>query len=144
MADVKNAVQEYFKDNAMQFAMRRTLFDKLSVKPNTNYKGTTADEVFFQKRTGAEVEFELVRHMEFEPEGVFEITVSFTFKRALNDSYANVDIDFTEWLKTLSQQELTALCGNIFSSITLVIAQLTNIGHGIPLITPPVFCQVKR
>ena len=70
-----------FKDAPQQTAMRRATFDRLNIRPGTNYRGRTQDEVYFQKQDGASVEFEVVRRMDFEPEGVFEITCVYTVRR---------------------------------------------------------------
>lgn len=130
-----------FKDNQVQSTMRRATFDRLQIRPQVNYRGRTQDEVFFQKQDAASVEFEIIRRMDFEPEGVFEITVVYTIRRTLNDEYVNNDdIDFRELLRTYTANDFNALCGNVFSSMSLVIAQLTQSSNGIPMISPPVYC----
>lgn len=136
----KIEVSKLFKDNALQINMRRATFDRLQIRPQINYRGRTQDEVFFQKQDGANVEFEVVRRMDFEPEGVFEITAVFSIRRALNDEYVGQDIDFRELLKSLNANDLNLLCGNVFSSMSLVISQLTLVSNGVPMVSPPVFC----
>lgn len=134
-----NKVGQIFKENAFQFSLRRVLFDKLNIKTNTNYRGKTQDEVFYQKANGKEVEFEVVRRMDFDPEGVFEITVVFTVKRLLKDDINAEDIDFVDWTRNLTPQENTVLCGNVFTNMSLLIAEITSIGNNMPIISPPVF-----
>lgn len=131
-----------FKDGAMQVTMRRATFDRLQIRPNINYRGRTQDEVYFQKQDGANVEFEVVRRMDFEPEGVFEITVVYTIRRVLNDEFVNEDIDFREMLHKFEVKDFNFLCGNVFSSMSLVVSQLTQASNGIPMVSPPVYCGI--
>ena len=70
----KIELTKLFKEAPVQVTMRRATFDRLQIRPQINYRGRTQDEVFFQKQDGANVEYEIVRRMDFEPEGVFEIT----------------------------------------------------------------------
>ncbi len=139
----KIEINKLFKDSLVQTNMRRATFDRLQIRPQVNYRGRTQDEVFFQKQDGANVEFEIVRRMDFEPEGVFEITVVFNVRRVLNDEYVNKDVDFREYLRTLTAGEFNFLCGNAFSSISLVAAQLTQSFNNVPMITPPVYCGIS-
>lgn len=136
----KIELNKLFKDAAPPPVMRRATFDKLQLRGQVNYRGRTQDEVFFQKQDGANVEFEVVRRMDFEPEGVFEITVVYNVRRVLNDEYVGQDIDFRELLHKLTANEFNMLCGNVFSVMSLVIAQLTQSSNGIPMISPPVYC----
>ena len=138
----KIEVNKLFKDGAMQMTLRRTTFDRLQIRPQVNYRGRTQDEVFFQKQDGNNIEFEVVRRMDFEPEGVFEITAVYTVRRALADEYANQEIDFREYLRTLTAGEFNMLCGNVFSAMSLIIAQLTQASNGLPMISPPVYCGI--
>ncbi len=131
-----------FKDGAMQVTMRRATFDRLQIRPNINYRGRTQDEVYFQKQDGANVEFEVVRRMDFEPEGVFEITVVYTIRRVLNDEFVNEDIDFREQLHKFEAKDFNMLCGNVFSSMSLIVSQLTQASNGIPMVSPPVYCGI--
>lgn len=131
-------VSEIF-NNGLQFAMRRACYDKLPTKNNTSYRGSTDDQVYFQSISGKEVEFEVVRRMEFEPEGVFEATIVFTFKRTIKDGIDPEDLNFPEWLRSAPVQEINALCGNVFSVISLLLAQLTGVGSNTPLISPPMY-----
>ncbi len=132
-----------FKDAPVQTQMRRATFDRLQIKPNSNYRGRTQDEVYFQKQDGANVEFEVVRRMDFEPEGVFEITVVYTIRRVLNDEYVNQDIDFREQLHKMELKDFNFLCGNVFSMMSLVISQLTQASNGMPMVSPPVYCGIS-
>lgn len=134
--------QKLFKEGPFQATMRRATFDRLQIRPQVNYRGRTQDEVFFQKQDGANVEFEIVRRMDFEPEGVFEITAVFNVRRTLNDEYVNGDLDFRELLRTFEHKDFNALCGNVFSSMSLVIAQLTQASNGVPMVSPPVYCGI--
>ena len=138
----KIEVNKLFKDSPVQATMRRATFDRLQIRPQVNYRGRTQDEVFFQKQDGANVEYEVVRRMDFEPEGVFEITAVFTVRRVLNDEYVGQDIDYRELLRTFTAADFNMLCGNVFSSMSLVIAQLTQSSNGIPMISPPVYCGI--
>ncbi|MCH5165681.1 MAG: hypothetical protein J1G01_04700 [Clostridiales bacterium] len=138
----KIELTKLFKDANVQMTMRRATFDKLQIRPQINYRGRTQDEVFFQKQDGANVEFEVVRRMDFEPEGVFEITSVYTVRRVLNDEYVGQDIDFREFLRTLTANDFNMLCGNVFSSMSLIISQLTQASNGIPMVSPPVYCGV--
>lgn len=135
----KIEVNKLFKEGVMQTTLRRATFDRLQIRPQVNYRGRTKDEVFFQKQDGAAVEFDVVRRMDFEPEGVFEIIVSFTVRRVLTDEYANADVDFREFLHTLAPAEINMLCGNVFSSMSLLISQLTAISNNVPMVSPPMF-----
>jgi len=132
-----------FKDAPVQTQMRRATFDRLQIKPNSNYRGRTQDEVYFQKQDGANVEFEVVRRMDFEPEGVFEITVVYTIRRVLNDEFVNQDIDFREQLHKMELKDFNFLCGNVFSMMSLVISQLTQASNGMPMVSPPVYCGIS-
>lgn len=136
----KIEIAKLFKDGAILATMRRATFDRLQIRPQINYRGRTQDEVFFQKQDGANVEFEVVRRMDFEPEGVFEITAVFTVRRTLTDEYVGQDIDFRELLRTFTATDFNMLCGNVFSSMSLVIAQLTQASNGMPMVSPPVYC----
>lgn len=138
----KIEITKLFKDAPMQMTMRRSTFDRLQIRPQINYRGRTQDEVFFQKQDGANVEFEVVRRMDFEPEGVFEITVVFTVRRTLNDEFMGQDIDFREYLRSLTAADYNMLCGNVFSAMSLIIAQLTQASNGMPMISPPVYCGI--
>lgn len=138
----KIELTKLFKESALQTQMRRATFDRLSIKPSTNYRGRTQDEVFFQKQDGATVEYEVVRRMDFEPEGVFEITVVYNIRRQLADEYVNQDIDFREQLKKLEIQDFNYLCGNVFSLMSLTISELTQASNGVPMVSPPVYCGV--
>ena len=138
----KIEINKLFKEGAMQMTLRRATFDRLQIRPQVNYRGRTQDEVFFQKQDGANVEFEVVRRMDFEPEGVFEITAVYTVRRALNDEFADQDIVYREYLRTLTANDYNMLCGNVFSAMSLIIAQLTQASNGIPMISPPVYCGV--
>ncbi len=138
----KIELSKLFKDGAIQQQMRRATFDRLAIKPSTNYRGRTQDEVFFQKQDGANVEYEVVRRMDFDPEGVFEITVVYTVRRVLNDEYVNQDIDFREQLRKMEVRDFNALCGNVFSSMSLIISELTQASNGIPMVSPPVYCGI--
>lgn len=129
-----------FKEGQMQVTMRRATFDRLQIRPQMNYRGRTQDEVFFQKQDGATVEYEVVRRMDFEPEGVFEITAVFNVRRVLNDEYVEKDIDYRELLRSFTAADFNVLCGNAFSSMSLIIAQLTQASNGVPMISPPVYC----
>lgn len=135
-------IVKLFKEGPTVTTMRRATFDRLQIRPQTNYRGRTQDEVFFQKQDGATVEFEIVRRMDFEPEGVFEITAVFSMRRTLNDEYVGQDIDYRELLHTLTAADFNMLCGNVFSSMSLVISQLTQMSNGIPMVSPPVYCGV--
>lgn len=136
----KIEVNKLFKEGVAQLTMRRSTFDKLQIRPQTNYRGRTQDEVFFQKQDGAAVEFEVVRRMDFEPEGVFEITVVYTVRRTLTEEYVGKDIDFRELVHSFNASDFNMLCGNVFSLMSLAIAQLTQLSNGMPMISPPVFC----
>lgn len=136
----KIELTKLFKDGPVQLTMRRATFDRLQIRPQINYRGRTQDEVFFQKQDGANVEFEVVRRMDFEPEGVFEITNVYTVRRTLNDEFVGQDIDFREQLRTYTVNDFNFLCGNVFSSMSLVIAQLTQASNNVPMISPPVYC----
>lgn len=138
----KIELNKLFKDGNVQITLRRSTFDRLQIKPNVNYRGKTQDEVYFQKQEGAVVEFEVVRRMDFEPEGVFEITVVYTVRRTLADEYVNGDVDFRDLLKKLEASEFNALCGNVYSAMSLLIAQYTQVSNGVPMISPPVYCGV--
>ena len=138
----KTEPNKLFKDAPQQTAMRRATFDRLNIRPGTNYRGRTQDEVYFQKQDGASVEFEVVRRMDFEPEGVFEITCVYTVRRVLSDEYAESDIDFREMLRTYEAKDINMLCGNVFSMMSLVIAHLTQASNNIPMVSPPVYCGV--
>lgn len=138
----KIEVNKLFKDGPIQTTMRRATFDRLQIRAQINYRGRTLDEVFFQKQDGANVEFEVVRRMDFEPEGVFEITTVYTIRRVLNDEYVDQDIDFREYLRSLTIADINALCGNVFSSMSLVISQLTQASNNMPMISPPMYCGV--
>ncbi len=138
----KIEIAKLFKDGPMQTTMRRATFDRLQIRPQVNYRGRTQDEVFFQKQDGAAVEFEVVRRMDFEPEGVFEITSVFTIRRTLNDEFVGQDIDFRELLHSFTATDFNMLCGNVFSSMSLVISQLTQASNGIPMVSPPVYCGI--
>ncbi len=138
----KIELSKLFKDGNMQMTLRRSTFDRLQIKSGINYRGKTQDEVFFQKQDGAAVEFEVVRRMDFEPEGVFEITVVYTIRRTLADEYVNADVDFRDFLKKLEAQEFNMLCGNVFSAMSLLIAQYTQVSNGVPMISPPVYCGI--
>ncbi|MCH5158860.1 MAG: hypothetical protein J1F33_06660 [Clostridiales bacterium] len=131
-----------FKDGGVQITLRRSTFDRLQIKPGVNYRGKTQDEVFFQKQEGSVAEFEVVRRMDFEPEGVFEITVVYNVRRNLADEYVNGEVDFRDLLKKLTADEFNALCGNVFSAMSLMIAQYTQVSNGVPMISPPVYCGV--
>lgn len=136
----KIELTKLFKDGPVQLTMRRATFDRLQIRPQINYRGRTQDEVFFQKQDGANVEFEVVRRMDFEPEGVFEITNVYTVRRTLNDEFVGQDIDFREQLRTYTVNDFNFLCGNVFSAMSLVIAQLTQASNNVPMISPPVYC----
>lgn len=136
----KIELNKLFKDPQVQTQLRRATFDRLQIRPSVNYRGRTQDEVYFQKQDGATVEYEIVRRMDFDPEGVFEITVVYTIRRLLADEYVNQDIDFREQLKQLTAAEFNFLCGNVFSLMSLQIAQLTQASNGIPMVSPPVYC----
>ncbi len=136
----KIELSQLFKEGVLQVQMRRATFDRLQLKPSTNYRGRTQDEVFFQKQDGATVEYEIVRRMDFDPEGVFEITVVYTIRRTLADEYVNQDVDFREQLHKYEGKDFNFLCGNVFSSMSLIIAQLTQASNGIPMVSPPVYC----
>ncbi len=138
----KIEINKLFKDAPMQLTLRRATFDRLQIRPQVNYRGRTQDEVFFQKQDGANVEFEVVRRMDFEPEGVFEITVVYTVRRTLNDEFVGQDIDYREMLRTLTAGDFNMLCGNVFSAMSLVVSQLTQASNGIPMISPPVYCGI--
>lgn len=138
----KIEIGKLFKDGPTQVNMRRATFDRLQIRPQVNYRGRTQDEVFFQKQDGAAVEYEIVRRMDFEPEGVFEITVVYNIRRTLNDEFVGQDIDFRELLRTFTANDFNMLCGNVFSSMSLVIAQLTQSSNGMPMISPPVYCGI--
>lgn len=140
----KIAINKLFKEAPVQAIMRRATFDRLQIRPNTNYRGRTQDEVYFQKQEGANVEFEIVRRMDFDPEGVFEITCVYTIRRVLADEYAEADLDFREILRTMTAQDFNFLCGNVFSSVSLVISQLTQASNGIPMVSPPVYCGAAQ
>ncbi|MCM1367216.1 MAG: hypothetical protein NC184_00145 [Roseburia sp.] len=136
----KIELTKLFKDGPVQLTMRRATFDRLQIRPQINYRGRTQDEVFFQKQDGATVEYEVVRRMDFEPEGVFEITNVYTVRRTLNDEFVGQDIDFREQLRTYTVNDFNFLCGNVFSAMSLVIAQLTQASNNVPMISPPVYC----
>ena len=138
----KIEINKLFKDASMQLTLRSATFDRLQIRQQVNYRGRTQDEVFFQKQDGAAVEFEVVRRMDFEPEGVFEITAVYTVRRTLADEYVGQDIDFREFLRTLTANDFNMLCGNVYSAMSLIIAQLTQASNGIPMISPPVYCGV--
>ncbi len=138
----KIELTKLFKEAAIQTQLRRATFDRLQIRPSTNYRGRTQDEVFFQKQDGANVEFEIVRRMDFEPEGVFEITVVYTIRRTLADEYVNQDVDFREQLHKMEAKDFNFLCGNVFSLMSLQIAQLTQASNGIPMVSPPVYCGI--
>ncbi len=138
----KPELNKLFKDGNIQINLRRATFDRLQIKPSVNYRGKTQDEVFFQKQDGANVEYEVVRRMDFEPEGVFEITAVYTIKRTLNDEFVGQDIDYRELLRTFTANDFNLLCGNVFSSMSLVISQLTQASNGIPMVSPPVYCGI--
>ncbi len=132
-----------FKEAPVQMTMRRATFDRLQIRPSINYRGRTQDEVFFQKQDGANVEFEVVRRMDFEPEGVFEITVVYNVRRVLNDEFVGQDIDFREMLRTYEIKDFNVLCGgNLFASMSLMVSQLTQASNGIPMVSPPVYCGI--
>ncbi len=130
------------KDGQVQLTLRRATFDRLQIRTGINYRGRTQDEVFFQKLDGNNVEFEVVRRMDFEPEGVFEITVVYTVRRAISDEFVGQDIDYRELLHTFEQKDFNMLCGNVFSLMSLTIAQFTQASNGIPMISPPVYCGI--
>ena len=138
----KIELTKLFKDASVQTNLRRATFDRLNIKPSTNYRGRTQDEVYFQKQDGAIVEYEITRRMDFEPEGVFEIIVSYTIRRTLADEYVNADVDFREQLKHLEVKDFNFLCGNVFSLMSLIISQLTQASNGIPMVSPPVYCGI--
>ncbi|MDE7163904.1 MAG: hypothetical protein K2O04_00560 [Clostridiales bacterium] len=138
----KIEIAKLFKDGVMQTTMRRATFDRLQIRQQVNYRGKTQDEVFFQKQDGANVEFEVVRRMDFEPEGVFEITAVYTVRRALNDEFVGQDIDFRDLLHKFTANDFNMLCGNVFSSMSLVISQLTLASNGVPMVSPPVYCGI--
>lgn len=138
----KIELNNLLKDGNVQITMRRATFDRLQIRPQINYRSRTQDEVFFQKQDGAAVEFEVVRRMDFEPEGVFEITVVYTVRRNLADEYVGKDIDFREQLRLYEQRDFNALCGNVFSAMSLIISQFTQMSNGMPLISPPVYCGI--
>ncbi len=138
----KPQLDKIFKDGPMQMTMRRATFDRLQIRPSVNYRGRTQDEVYFQKQDGANVEFEVVRRMDFDPEGVFEITVVYTVRRTLDDEYVNQDVDFRELLKTFEVKDFNWLCGNVFSVMSLIISQFTQLSNGIPMVSPPVYCGI--
>ena len=138
----KIEISKLFKDSGMQTTLRRATFDRLQIRPQVNYRGRTQDEVFFQKQDGANVEFEVVRRMDFEPEGVFEITAVYNVRRVLNDEYVGQDIDYRELLRTLTANDFNMLCGNVFSSMSLIISQLTLASNGVPMVSPPVYCGI--
>ena len=85
----KPELNKLFKDGNIQINLRRATFDRLQIKPSVNYRGKTQDEVFFQKQDGNNVEFEVVRRMDFDPEGVFEITVVYTIRRQIADEFVD-------------------------------------------------------
>ncbi len=136
----KIAINALFKDGPMQMVLQRATFDKLQIKPQVNYRGRTQDEVYFQKQDGANVEFGITRRMDFDPEGVFEIIVTYSVRRVLNDEYVNADLDFREILKTFEVKDFNMLCGNVFSAMSLIISQFTQLSNGIPMVSPPVYC----
>ncbi len=138
----KIELNKLLKDGSIQMNLRRATFDRLQIRPSTNYRGRTQDEVFFQKQDGATVEFEVVRRMDFEPEGVFEITVVYTIRRTLADEYVNKDVDFREQLRLYEQRDFNALCGNVFSAMSLIVSQLTQSSNGVPMVSPPVYCGI--
>lgn len=138
----KIEIAKLFKDGVMQTTMRRATFDRLQIRQQVNYRGRTQDEVFFQKQDGAAVEFEVVRRMDFEPEGVFEITAVYTVRRTLNDEYVGQDIDFRDLLQKCTANDFNMLCGNVYSSMSLIISQLTLASNGVPMVSPPVYCGV--
>ena len=138
----KIEIAKLFKDSGMQLNMRRATFDRLQIRQQVNYRGRTQDEVFFQRQDGANVEFEVVRRMDFEPEGVFEITAVFSVRRTLNDEYVGQDIDFRELLKKFTANDFNMLCGNAFSSMSLIISQLTLASNGVPMVSPPMYCGI--
>lgn len=138
----KIELTKLFKDASIQTQLRRATFDRLNIKASTNYRGRTQDEVYFQKQDGATVEYEVVRRMDFDPEGVFEITVVYTIRRALADEYVNADVDFREQLKKLEVKDYNYLCGNVFSMMSLIISELTQASNGIPMVSPPVYCGI--
>ena len=138
----KPELNKLFKDGNIQINLRRATFDRLQIKPSVNYRGKTQDEVFFQKQDGNNVEFEVVRRMDFDPEGVFEITVVYTIRRQIADEFVGGDLDFRELLKTFELKDSTFLCGNVFSAMSLIISQFTQASNGIPMVSPPVYCGV--
>ncbi|MDE6293127.1 MAG: hypothetical protein K2L88_00695 [Clostridiales bacterium] len=138
----KIEIAKLFKDGVMQTTLRRATFDRLQIRQQVNYRGRTQDEVFFQKQDGANVEFEVVRRMDFEPEGVFEITAVYTVRRTLNDEYVGQDIDFRDLLQKCTANDFNMLCGNVYSSMSLIISQLTLASNGVPMVSPPVYCGV--
>lgn len=138
----KIELNKLLKDGNVQINMRRATFDRLQIRPSINYRGRTQDEVFFQKQDGAAIEYEVVRRMDFEPEGVFEITVVYTVRRTLADEYVNGDVDFREQLRLYDQRDFNALCGNVFSAMSLMISQFTQASNGLPMVSPPVYCGI--
>lgn len=138
----KIELNKLLKDGNVQITMRRATFDRLQIRPSINYRGRTQDEVFFQKQDGAAIEYEIVRRMDFEPEGVFEITVVYTVRRNLADEYVNGDVDFREQLRLYDQRDFNALCGNVFSAMSLMISQFTQASNGLPMVSPPVYCGI--
>ncbi|MCI9404103.1 MAG: hypothetical protein HFJ21_02120 [Clostridia bacterium] len=138
----KPELNKLFKDGNIQINLRRATFDRLQIKPSVNYRGKTQDEVFFQKQDGNNVEFEVVRRMDFDPEGVFEITVVYTIRRQIADEFVGGDLDFRELLKTFELKDFNFLCGNVFSAMSLIISQFTQASNGIPMVSPPVYCGV--
>ena len=138
----KIELTKLFKEAPVQVTMRRATFDRLQIRPQINYRGRTQDEVFFQKQDGANVEYEIVRRMDFDPEGVFEITVVYTIRRQIADEFVGGDLDFRELLKTFELKDFNFLCGNVFSAMSLIISQFTQASNGIPMVSPPVYCGV--
>lgn len=96
------------------------------------------DEIKLQSVNKKEVIFEFSRIVKTVPKSTINLKIKFLLGRKLRHEEDSENIKWEEFISNLSEDELDALGGNIYSRESLLIAQITSSDGGSPLITAPV------
>lgn len=98
------------------------------------------DELVLEATTEERVSFELTRHLKFEPNSLYSLSITYGFSLLFNQEFKK-EIDWSNVDMTRELIDSKGLClGNIISRISLLIAQITSTSGQMPIVTPPSLC----
>lgn len=142
MEDNMTNFDQYLKTD-FKFAMESLSYKQLPPAPANTQMALTCRDLLEAKTELDKLMLRFTRSMKFEPESLYELSVTYTAVANINvQGLSAVDWDNIDLSAEIRNGHCTLL-SNLVSRTSMMIAQITSANGQVPVITPPAIAKTN-